>query len=169
MGQTCQTSGTNPFDDDKLRALCDTSNPLFEYYERRVGAMRRLLAEGEANGRIDGEVFWQEMLNHEEGGAGCQHRETMPDGVELFTHVAYYHLPAEKRTFLLNCTTINGCAWGTYLNDASGRSCVFVTSQLCGWSSVARRVKLIERDRFVFEHDGYLIPNRIKKFTVITK
>jgi len=102
------TSTYGGVDDDKLRALCDTSNPLFEYYERRVGAMRRLLAEGEANGRIDGEVFWQAMLNHEEGGAGCQHRETMPDGVELFTHVAYYHLPAEKRTFRRMLASDNG-------------------------------------------------------------
>ena len=41
------TSTYGGVDDDKLRALCDTSNPLFEYYERRVGAMRRLLAEGD--------------------------------------------------------------------------------------------------------------------------
>ena len=49
-------------------------------------------------GGIDGEVFWRAMLNHDEEGAGCQHRETMPQGIELFTHVAYYYLPAEKRT-----------------------------------------------------------------------
>ena len=85
-------------DDEQMRRLCDTDNPLFKYYERRVSVMRAILAEGEAQGGIDGELFWRAMLNHDEEGAGCQHRETMPPGIELFTHVAYYYLPAEKRT-----------------------------------------------------------------------
>ena len=92
------TSTYGGCDDEEMRRLCDTDNPLFKYYERRVSVMREILAEGEAKGGIDGEIFWNAMLNHDEEGAGCQHRETMPRGVELFTHVAYYVLPAEKRS-----------------------------------------------------------------------
>ena len=86
-------------DDEDMKRMCDTSNPLFKYYERRVGAMREILAEAEAGCGIDGQAFWDSMLNHDEHGAGCQHRETMPEGIELFTHVAYYWLPAERRSF----------------------------------------------------------------------
>ena len=93
------TSTYGGVDDEGLRQLCDTENPLFKYYERRVSVMRDILAEGEANGGIDGEVFWNAMLNHDEAGAGCQHRDAMPTGVELFTHIAYYVLPTQKRSF----------------------------------------------------------------------
>ena len=102
------TSTYGGCDDEEMRRLCDTDNPLFKYYERRVSVMREILAEGEANGGIDGEVFWKAMLNHDEHGAGCQHRETMPAGVELFTHVAYYVLPAEKRIFRRAIARDNG-------------------------------------------------------------
>jgi hypothetical protein len=95
-------------DDEKMRRMCDTENPLFKYYERRIGMMRQILAQGEANGGIDGEVFWNAMLNHDEQGAGCQHRETMPTGVELFTHVAYYVLPAQNRVFRRAIARDNG-------------------------------------------------------------
>ena len=102
------TSTYGGCDDERMRSLCDTDNPLFAYYERRVGLMREILAAGEANGGIDGEVFWKAMLNHDEEGAGCQHREAMPTGVELFTHVAYYYLPAQKRTFRRAIASDNG-------------------------------------------------------------
>ncbi len=102
------TSTYGGVEDEELRRLCDTDNPLFKYYQRRVHVMRQTLADGEANGGIDGEVFWKAMLNHDENGAGCQHRETMPTGVELFTHVAYYVLPAEKRVFRRTIGRDNG-------------------------------------------------------------
>ena len=102
------TSTYGGVEDEELRHLCDTDNPLFKYYQRRVRVMRQTLADGEANGGIDGEVFWKAMLNHDEKGAGCQHRETMPTGVELFTHIAYYVLPAEKRVFRRTIGRDNG-------------------------------------------------------------
>ena len=102
------TSTYGGCDDERMRSLCDTDSLMFKYYERRVGTMREILADGEANGGINDEVFWRAMLNHNDEGAGCQHRETMPEGVELFTHVAYYYLPAEKRSFRRAIASDNG-------------------------------------------------------------
>ena len=86
-------------DDEDMRKMCDLTNPLFKYYQRRLGVMKEILAAAEAGDGIDGEVFWKAMLHHDAEAPGCQHRDTMPPGVELFTHVAAYTLPAEGRSF----------------------------------------------------------------------
>ena len=86
-------------DDEGLRRLCDTKTRIFKYYERRLAVMKQILAEAAADGGIDGDVFWRAMLHHDENAPGCQHRDNMPEGVALFTHVAGYTLPAEGRSF----------------------------------------------------------------------
>ena len=82
-------------DDEDMRRLCDTANPYFRYYERRVGVMRQIFGEAEAGDGLSMQALWDSMLHHDEEAAGCQHRETMPRGVELFTHVGTAILPAE--------------------------------------------------------------------------
>ena len=61
--------------------------------------MKQILEEAEAGSGIDGEVFRKAMLHHDELAPGCQHRDRMPEGVNLFTHTASYTLPAEGRSF----------------------------------------------------------------------
>ena len=82
-------------DDEDMRRLCDTENPYFKYYERRVGVMRQILDEADAGAGLSLQTFWDSMLHHDEEAGGCQHRDKMPKGVELFTHVGSAILPEE--------------------------------------------------------------------------
>ena len=36
--------------------LCGTETPIFKYYERRLGVMKQILGEAEADGGIDRDV-----------------------------------------------------------------------------------------------------------------
>ena len=70
-------------EDEGLRKLCDTGTPVFQYYERRLAVMKEVMAQ--AGGRPDLETYWAALLHHDPQAPGCQHRENMPPGVELFT------------------------------------------------------------------------------------
>ena len=95
-------------DDEDMRRLCDTKNPYFRYYERRLAVMKEILMEAETNGCLGVDAFWRSMLHHDPQAGGCQHRDTMPEGVELFTHCAAATLPAEGRQLNRRIARHNG-------------------------------------------------------------
>ena len=95
-------------DDPDMRRLCDTANPYFRYYERRVGIMRQILDAAVAAGVPTIDDFWASMLHHDEAAGGCQHRDCMPPGVELFTHAGTAILPEEGRRLSRSIATEKG-------------------------------------------------------------
>lgn len=95
-------------EDEDMRALCDTSNPLFKYYQRRLKVMKEIVAEAEAGDGLDLEVFWRAILHHDAQAPGCTHLETKPEGVELFTFGAFARLPREERSFSKILARVDG-------------------------------------------------------------
>ena len=93
-------------EDEDMRRLTDTGTPLFNYYERRLRVMKQIVAESE--GRLDLEVFWSALLHHDTLAPGCQHRESLPPGVELITFGGFALLTAEGRHFKRTIARENG-------------------------------------------------------------
>ena len=93
-------------EDEDMRRLTDTSTPLFNYYKRRLRVMKGIVAAAE--GRLDLEVFWRALLHHDPLAPGCQHRESLPPGVELITFGGFALLPAEGRHFRRTIARENG-------------------------------------------------------------
>ena len=86
-------------DDEDMRNLCDTTTPVFKYYERRLQVMKEIVAAAEAGDGLDLDVYWKALLHHDPQAPGCTHLETRPDGVELFTFGGFAVLPREGRRF----------------------------------------------------------------------
>ena len=95
-------------EDADMRALCDTDTALFKYYERRLQVMKRIVAEAEAGGGLDLDVYWRAILHHDEEAPGCTHLETKPAGIELFTFGAFAHLPREQRSISKTIARVDG-------------------------------------------------------------
>jgi hypothetical protein len=84
-------------DDEDLRRLTDMTTPLFRYYERRLAVMKQVVAEAEAEGALDVDVYWRSVLHHDAQAPGCQHVEREPEGAELLTMGASAQLPLQGR------------------------------------------------------------------------
>jgi len=84
-------------EDADMRRLTDTSTPLFHYYERRLEVMKQVVAEAQAEGPLDVEVYWKSVLHHDTRAPGCQHLDRIPEGIELFTMGATAQLPRQGR------------------------------------------------------------------------
>lgn len=82
-------------DDEDMRRLTDVTTPLFGYYQRRLGVMKEIAVE--AGDELDLEVFWRALLHHDPQAPGCQHREDLPPGVELFNMGGFALLPRGGR------------------------------------------------------------------------
>ena len=95
-------------DDEDMRGLCDISQPIFKYYERRLQVMKGIIAEAEASDDLGIEAYWRAQLHHDPVAPGCQHLDTMPSGVELLTFGAAANLPAEGRRFSRTLARDNG-------------------------------------------------------------
>ena len=95
-------------EDADMRVLCDTNTALFKYYERRLQVMKEIVAEAEAGGGLDLEVYWRAILHHDEEAPGCTHLETKPPGIELVTFGAFAHLPREQRSISKTIARVDG-------------------------------------------------------------
>lgn len=83
--------------DPDMQALCHTESPVFKYHDRRLEVMEQIVAEAEANGGLNEQVYWDSVLHHDPQAPGCTHMETRPPGVELFTFGAFCVFPRECR------------------------------------------------------------------------
>ena len=93
-------------EDEDMRRWCDTSTPLFGYYQRRLQVMKEIVIQ--AGERLDLEVFWKSLLHHDSQAPGCTHRENKPPGVELFTFGGFALLSGEGRSFSRTIARENG-------------------------------------------------------------
>lgn len=82
----------------ELRAVCDTSSPLFMYYERRRQRMAEVIAE--AGPDVSLATYWKAALHHDSVAPGCQHDDTRPLGVPAVTVGCVAILPREGRVYL---------------------------------------------------------------------
>ena len=109
-------------DDEDLRKLCDQTTPYFKYYERRLVVMKQVLAQAEAGDGLNLQAMWDCMLHHDPEAPGCQHIETLPTGVELFTHEASAWYPAKGWKFKRRFATENGTVrWPCSVPDQETR------------------------------------------------
>lgn len=87
-------------DDATMRDICDTSSPVFRYYERRHGRMDEIISNAVAD--LSVATLWDAMLHHDAEAPGCQHVETLAQGVDLLTVAAWVVVPRRGRRLSRN-------------------------------------------------------------------